>query len=149
MSIATTSLKLIRPASPRHLKTTLGCQPSSLSCSSTVRNGSSQSSSSSSTIGCPRSCTPLDSQHLKASGSLARRAATSSPIRNRAMRVSSVVTALSVPRSAQALKNPAKRAGLSVNQARFSCSAVQGEVPSFMVPSGQVVLFHITLSNTE
>ena len=53
-------------------------------------------------------------------------------------------TTESVPRYGQAIKNPAKRAGLSVNQARRSCSAVQGEVPLFFVPSGQVVLLHIT-----
>ena len=30
-----------------------------------------------------------------------------------------------------------------MNQARFSCSVVQGSMPLFFVPSGQVVLFHI------
>ena len=67
------------------------CQPSSLSCSSTVRNGSSQSSSNSDTAGSPRSSIPPYSQRLNRSGSLARRAATSSPIRDRAMRVSWVM----------------------------------------------------------
>ena len=60
---------------------------SSLSCSSMIRNGSSQSSSNASTTCSPRSCTPPKSQHLKASGSLARSAATSSPIWNRTMHV--------------------------------------------------------------
>ena len=39
-------------------------------------------------------------------------------------------------------KNPAKRAGLSVNQVKSSCCAVQGEVPTLVVPFGQSVLFH-------
>ena len=51
---------------------------------SIILRGASQFSSSSSTTGSPRSCTPPDSHCLKASGSLARSAATSSPIRNKA-----------------------------------------------------------------
>lgn len=43
------------------------------------------------------------------------------------------------------LKNPPLLMGLIVNQARLSCSAVQGEVPLLIVPSGQVVLPQIVL----
>ena len=42
------------------------------------------------------------------------------------------------------MRKPRFATALSVNQARLSCSAVQGEVPLLIVPSAQIVLSHIT-----
>ena len=72
-----------------------------------------------------RFCTPPDSKFLKESGSLARSAATSSPIRNKEGNAGvaghgSVVTALSVPRSAQAKKPPTLLTGWSMASTALS-----------------------------
>ena len=62
------------------------CHATILSLSASFKKGASQSKSSFSTAGLPRSCTPPLSQRLKRSGSLALSGETSSFSRNSAMR---------------------------------------------------------------